>query len=173
MSAGGRKVILGAMATDLTGQCSVTVPYRRLRMIFAAKRKGWRIVNGIDLASSVKTAAALLDELLVRSRPEVVGMATAFLSLNGAATYDALIRNASIRHSRVVAGLDGAITNPLALSYLRDRGHDVRFGTSSSGIFHPKLMVGGHAFFDRAVWNFPFADTSGLRISPVLALDIT
>jgi hypothetical protein len=73
-------------------------------------------------------------------------MATAFLSLNGAATYDALIRNASIRHSRVVAGLDGAITNPLALSYLRDRGHDVRFGTSSSGIFHPKLMVGGHAF---------------------------
>jgi hypothetical protein len=103
-------------------------------------------MNRIDLTSATRTAASRLEELLGRSQPAVLGMATAFLSLEGARKYDALTLNSGIQASRVVAGLAGAITNPLALRYLRERGHDVRLGISVRGIFHPKLMVGGRGF---------------------------
>jgi hypothetical protein len=46
----------------------------------------------------------------------------------------------------MVAGLSGCITHPDAVTYLLDKGHGVRFGAFTGGIFHPKLLVGGNSF---------------------------
>lgn len=87
-----------------------------------------------------------LSLLIANNRPSAMGMATAFLSIGGAQSYDALVKSVGAKVSRVVAGLSGAITHPLAISDLLDKGHHVRLGEFSSGIFHPKLLVGGNKF---------------------------
>jgi hypothetical protein len=87
-----------------------------------------------------------IDRLVATSHPRVLGVATAFLSTGGARSYDALVRDRAIESSRVVAGLSGSITHPHAISYLINKGHRVRLGQFTGGIFHPKLLVGGNGF---------------------------
>lgn len=97
-------------------------------------------------AAASTRVGARLSTLIVSSRPLAMGMATAFLSIGGARSYDKLVASIDGKLSRVVAGLSGAITHPAAISYLMEKGHVVRFGGSPTGIFHPKLLVGGDRF---------------------------
>jgi hypothetical protein len=73
-------------------------------------------------------------------------MATAFLSIDGAQAYDKMLDDSRTDKSRVVVGVDGAITHPHAIEFLSTHGHTVRVGRFASGIFHPKLLVGGDRF---------------------------
>lgn len=100
------------------------------------------VVSGID-GNSVKTS---LQKLILENQPKALGMATAFLTLDGARTYDALYKKCEGKMSRVVAGLSGAITQPAAIKFLAENGHVVRLGTHNVGIFHPKILVGGDRF---------------------------
>lgn len=99
-------------------------------------------VSGIDGAAVLKS----LKRLISASQPNALGMATAFLTLDGARTYDALYKRCNGKVSRVIAGLSGAITQPDAIKFLDENGHNVRLGIHNNGIFHPKLLVGGDRF---------------------------
>jgi hypothetical protein len=46
----------------------------------------------------------------------------------------------------LIAGIDGEITHPTSLKMALDYGWKVRIGAGGSGIFHPKMIVGGSAF---------------------------
>ena len=92
------------------------------------------------------TFMAQLEKLLTTARPAVLGVATAFLSVAGAHTLARLVAKSGTTRVRVVAGLSGCITHPQAIRDLMAAGYSVRLGVHSSGIFHPKLFVGGEAF---------------------------
>lgn len=100
-------------------------------------------LSGTQVGSSVETR---LSTLIDNGRPLALGMATAFLSIGGARSYHKIVTNIDIKASRIVAGLSGSITHPAAISYLIEKGHTVRFGSFPTGIFHPKLLVGGDRF---------------------------
>ncbi len=100
-------------------------------------------LSGTHAGSGIE---ARLSALIGNSRPLALGMATAFLSIGGAHSYNRLVANIDVKVSRIVAGLSGAITHPAAISYLIAKGHIVRFGSFPTGIFHPKLLVGGDRF---------------------------
>jgi hypothetical protein len=95
-----------------------------------------------------RTVELNLQRLVLGNQPNVLGMATAFLSLPGARKFAALTRQCRVNVSRVVAGVSGAITDPAAIRYLVDKGHNVRLGNHWPGIFHPKLLVGGDRFLN-------------------------
>lgn len=84
-----------------------------------------------------------LTTLIRATKPGAIGMASAFISDEGARLYDGIVGG---RQSRVVAGISGSVTSPQALRYLRGRRHEVRLGSSAQGLFHPKLLVGGRRF---------------------------
>jgi len=105
-------------------------------------------MNKIYLAEPIagRRIGSRIDRLVATTRPRALGVATAFLSIGGARTYNALVRDRAVRVSRVVAGLSGSVTHPVAISYLLEKGHGVRLGEFTGGIFHPKLLVGGKGF---------------------------
>ena len=94
------------------------------------------------------TTQAALHELLGTTRPAALGMATAFLSLPGARIFEDLARHGETQTVRVVVGISGAVTQPVAIEHLASLRYDVRLGSHTPGIFHPKLLAGG-ARFDR------------------------
>lgn len=88
-----------------------------------------------------------LESELVAEQPTVVGVASAFVSVQGVQTLGRIFGAASVAESRLVAGVDHEITHPNALAYARDNlGWEIRLGRAGSGIFHPKLIVGGDTF---------------------------
>jgi len=101
-------------------------------------------VSGVDS----NTVESQLERMLLATRPKVLGLATAFLSVGGALAIDGLVSKCGATTTRVVAGLSGAVTHPDAIRYLAGKGHAVRLGTHSPGIFHPKLLVGGGGFLN-------------------------
>ncbi|MDD5760260.1 MAG: phospholipase D-like domain-containing protein [Desulfobulbaceae bacterium] len=104
-------------------------------------------MNNIYLSGTDRTQiGSRLNTLIAANRPQAIGMATAFLSISGAQTYDSLLEKNRTKVSRVVAGLSGAITHPGAIEYLLKKGHNIRLGEFVGGIFHPKLLVGGDRF---------------------------
>ena len=106
------------------------------------------VVNKIYLSGSTAESriSSRLRDLISRGLPKAVGMATAFLSIDGARTYDTMLNEGHVDNSRVVVGLSGEITHPRAIEYLVEKDHSVRFGIFPGGIFHPKLLVGGDRF---------------------------
>lgn len=99
-------------------------------------------------SSSNSQFSARLRDLLLQGKPKAIGMATAFLSIDGAHAYDKMLNDSRTDESRVVVGVDGAITHPHAIELLSTHGHSVRFGRFAGGIFHPKLLVGGDRFLN-------------------------
>lgn len=89
-----------------------------------------------------------LQQALVRSSPQVIGVAAAFVSVKGVQELHAAVTECGIQKCRLVAGIDGAITHPQALQLVADFGWALRIGTAqkSQGIFHPKLIVAGSGF---------------------------
>jgi hypothetical protein len=96
-------------------------------------------VGGIATESS-------LEETVLSCQPDALGMATAFLSISGARSFGSLAMKCQAKEVRVVAGLSGAITQPVAIRFLQGKGFSIRLGSHAGGIFHPKILVGGNRF---------------------------
>ncbi len=83
---------------------------------------------------------------LIQERPRVVGIAAAFVSIEGVQHLMETLRRCGKPKCRLIAGTDNAVTHPEALYAARDEGWTVRLGTPYKGIFHPKLIVAGQRF---------------------------
>lgn len=84
-----------------------------------------------------------LRESLIRAKPRVVGIASAFVSRKGVEEISKIFEDCCEPECRLIAGTDNAITHPEALYAARDLGWRVKIGNSGRGIFHPKLIVAG------------------------------
>lgn len=84
--------------------------------------------------------------MLLASGAEVLGIASAFVSVGGVNRMLEAIRRSSIRQCRLIAGTDYAITHPEALKIARNHEWQVRLALPGPGVFHPKLFVGGDRF---------------------------
>jgi HKD family nuclease len=82
----------------------------------------------------------------VRERPRVVGIAAAFVSVEGVQRVIEILRRCGNPECRLIAGTDNAVTHPEALYTARDQGWSIRLGRPLVGIFHPKLIVAGQKF---------------------------
>lgn len=87
-----------------------------------------------------------LHQSFTRGRPVVIGIASAFVSITGVEQLVGILRRCGRPACRLIAGTDNAVTHPEALYEARSQGWDVRLGTSRTGIFHAKLVVGGQSF---------------------------
>jgi len=88
----------------------------------------------------------LLGELTTAfhaARPRVVGIASAYISVIGIDMISRLRIEVPGARWRLVAGVDGAVSHPQALSQAQQMGWRVRVVRSHGGIFHPKLLVAG------------------------------
>lgn len=83
---------------------------------------------------------------LMRGRPQVVGIAAAFVSTEGVRQLIEILRRCGEPECRLIAGTDNAVTHPEALYAARDQGWKIRLGKPRRGIFHPKLVVAGQKF---------------------------
>lgn len=92
------------------------------------------------------TLLAHLESELKIAKPSAVGLASAYVSVVGADELLRLLNAIKAKECRLLAGIDGEITHPQALSTARQAGWDVRIGKPFKGIFHPKLIVGGKKF---------------------------
>lgn len=104
---------------------------------------------GIEVVASGGARASLLSRLtteLGAVRPPVMGVASAYLSAFGATELAGLIVSAASQECRLIAGIDGEITHPTSLKMALDHGWKVRIGAGGTGIFHPKIIVGGRDF---------------------------
>jgi len=95
-----------------------------------------------------KQHGEMLGRALIRLRPEVLGVAAAFVSVEGVQALLEILRRSGQPACRLVAGTDNAITHPQALYLARDEGWRVRLGRpeKARGIFHPKVLVAGRRF---------------------------
>jgi hypothetical protein len=113
--------------------------------------------NRIYLSRSHASACvgSRLVDLIGTSNVSALGMATAFLSFNGASEYHDLFTSAGATTSKVVIGLSGEISHPRAIELLIAKNHSVRLGRFPGGIFHPKLLVGGDRFIKSGHLRLP------------------
>jgi hypothetical protein len=89
-----------------------------------------------------------LRRMLTRLRPRVVGIAAAFVSVQGVREVLGILRQCGQPECRLVAGTDHAVTHPQALYVAREEGWGLRIGKAQKprGIFHPKIIVAGRRF---------------------------
>ena len=87
-----------------------------------------------------------LRTLLIRGRPRAVGIAAAFVSVEGVQRSVAILERCGTPTCRLIAGTDNAVTHPEALYAAREEGWKIRLGRAERGIFHPKLIVAGRKF---------------------------
>ena len=76
-----------------------------------------------------------LTEALKTSSPKVIGVASAFISVEGFRQAIDAVSNISGIRCRLVAGVDNEITHPEALFSAKRSGWRVRIGQADSGIF--------------------------------------
>ena len=88
----------------------------------------------------------VLRQFLIRERPGAVGIAAAFVSVEGVRRLSQILVQSGRPRCRLIAGIDNTITHPEALYKARDLGWKVRLGHANQGIFHPKLIVAGQNF---------------------------
>lgn len=88
-----------------------------------------------------------LSSYLNRMRPQVVGVAAAFVTSKGVEQLINILNHCGNPHCRLIAGRDSYITHPGALDAAIEQGWEVRFGNRiQGGIFHPKIVVAGAGF---------------------------
>src|SRR5438067_3047973 len=86
------------------------------------------------------------SEMLYSSPARVLAVASAFVSVRGVQLMADAIHRSSIRHCRLVAGTDYAITHPEALRLAQNESWQVHLASHGRGVFHPKLFVAGDRF---------------------------
>lgn len=94
----------------------------------------------------VNSIALQIQDVVYKTQPECLCVATAYLTQKGARYLADLAADCKIQDARIIAGLSGEVTHPNAIRFLHEQSWDVRFGLQSFGIFHPKLLVGGDQF---------------------------
>jgi len=87
-----------------------------------------------------------LKAALSKTKPKAIGIASAFVSVEGLERTLKILRFCGHPRCRLIAGTDNEITHPEALYRARDAGWAVRLGDGLNGIFHPKLTVAGRRF---------------------------
>lgn len=108
-------------------------------------------LGGVDQQELLSAIRAML----VGERPRALGIAFAFISINGMSELTKLLRRNRLPFRRLVAGIDYAITHPEALTAARQAGWDVRICKARGGIFHPKIIVGGKRFLAEGTIGSP------------------
>lgn len=81
-----------------------------------------------------------------RAKPEVLGVAVAYVSVTGLQYLQKLVEKYGVEGRRLVTDTKDGITHPMALRTALDCGWDVRVVDELAGTFHPKLYLGGAAF---------------------------
>lgn len=89
---------------------------------------------------------ATLRETVALTQPRAVGVASAFLSRPGAEALVEILSSTKAAPVRSLIGVSGAVTDPNAITYLIDRGIQVRLAGHRGGVFHAKILVGGEKF---------------------------
>jgi len=87
-----------------------------------------------------------LSKSLISKKPRAVGIAAAFVSIDGVQEMAKILHRCGNQKCRLIAGIDNAITHPEALYVAQELNWEVRLGKATKGIFHPKLIVAGKAF---------------------------
>jgi hypothetical protein len=102
------------------------------------------VVTGLGTSAQL----GLLRRNLSRQQPSVLGIAAAFVSIEGVRHLLDIQSECGQLECRLVAGTDNAVTHPEALYLARDSGWRLRLGKPEKdrGIFHPKLLVAGRRF---------------------------
>lgn len=93
-----------------------------------------------------QTLPALLRQTLKTAKPDVMGLAIAYVSRYGFEFALKLLTEHRVRQVRLVADTHDAITHPAALAAALDAKWDVRAVDSLKGTFHPKLWIAGKSF---------------------------
>jgi HKD family nuclease len=83
-----------------------------------------------------------LKQLIKKTDAGTIQVATAYLSMYGADFITKMAQSLGGSGHRAIVGISQRVTQPEAIHKLIDAGIDVRLGVVSSGIFHPKLLVG-------------------------------
>lgn len=101
-------------------------------------------ISGID---GLSLGQVLRDELIA-SESHALGVVSAFVSVSGLRSLVAITQKRKSLECRLLAGIDGAITHPQALTEAMNAGWKVRLGSApeGAGIFHAKLILSGHSF---------------------------
>jgi len=100
------------------------------------------VLSGLGVSQHEGT----LRTSLIRARPRAVGIAAAFVSVEGVQRSIGILRRCGQPQCRLIAGTDNAVTHPEALYAAREEGWTIRLGQRNVGIFHPKLIVAGRRF---------------------------
>lgn len=89
----------------------------------------------------------LLEQSLQREKPDVVAIASAFVSVPGLEGVEKIISKFPPNKKRIIVGTCRGISHPAAIQLAVDKGWEVRLGNKpGGGIFHPKLILGGKKF---------------------------
>lgn len=121
------------------------------------------VLSGIDGGEH----GQVLRQFLVRKRPRAVGIAAAFVSVEGVRRLSQILVQSGGPQCRLIAGIDNAITHPEALYKARRLRWQIRLGHASQGIFHPKLVVAGQNFRRNGLLHGPsvvYVGSSNLTI---------
>jgi hypothetical protein len=92
------------------------------------------------------TLADCVTKGLSSVRPTAMGCASAFVSLAGVNELVRIAKIAGVQKCRLIAGVSHFVTHPEALHAAIEAGWNLRLGTGTKGIFHPKLIVSGNGF---------------------------
>jgi hypothetical protein len=100
------------------------------------------VASGLG-ARSFKT---LIRRSFVKSRPKVIGVAVAYVSVGGFEFMKNLAAELKVDDCRIVTDTKDAVTHPNALRGALADGWDVKIVDHLAGTFHPKLYIGGASF---------------------------
>jgi hypothetical protein len=89
--------------------------------------------------------AALLKRGVEQEGTEAIGMAVAYVSVQGFTFAKSLMTKNGISDIRMVTDISDCVTHPNALEFALESGWRVRVVDAES-TFHPKFYVGGHHF---------------------------
>lgn len=109
----------------------------------------------LSSSPQVKMSAQILA-VLRAAQPTALGVASAFVTLGGVEILADALGSRGRGRVHMVAGIDGAVTQPEALEEAVRLGWNVRLGSAAGpGIFHPKIIVGGDRFDVRGAVSAP------------------
>lgn len=93
-----------------------------------------------------RTYETLFRKQIKRVKPPAVGMAVAYVSVQGFNLVKGVLDGSGVKEVRLVADTTDRVTQPKALQSAVDSGWNVRVVDRSKRTFHPKLYVGGTGF---------------------------
>lgn len=88
---------------------------------------------------------------ILSARPTSLGIAVAYVSIYGFQALRRLVEDAGVTEIRLVTDVGDAITHPEALRGALNSGWIVRVVDPQAGTFHPKMIIAGRIFNDRAL----------------------